>query len=67
MSQQAIWTRARTNEILKMLREICRERGLPGLLVTHDADAAAFVDRVHTLRDGRLHDCAEAQLAASSG
>jgi putative ABC transport system ATP-binding protein len=47
---------ARTNEILKMLREICRERGLPGLLVTHDSDALAFVDRVHTLRDGRLHD-----------
>ncbi|HTC61081.1 MAG TPA: ABC transporter ATP-binding protein [Solirubrobacteraceae bacterium] len=47
---------ARTNEILKMLREICRERGLPGLLVTHDSDAVAFVDRVHTLRDGRLHE-----------
>jgi putative ABC transport system ATP-binding protein len=47
---------ARTNEILKMLREICRERGLPGLLVTHDSDAVAFVDRVHTLRDGCLHE-----------
>jgi ABC-type lipoprotein export system ATPase subunit len=46
----------RTNEILKMLREICCERGLPGLLVTHDPDAVAFVDRVHTLRDGCLYE-----------
>jgi putative ABC transport system ATP-binding protein len=47
---------ARTNEILKMLRGICREYGLPMLLVTHDPDAVAFVDRVQTLRDGRLHE-----------
>jgi len=26
------------------------------LLVTHDPQAAAIADRVHTLRDGRLHD-----------
>ena len=58
---------ARTNEILKMLREICRERGLPGLLVTHDPEAISFVDRVHTLRDGRLLEGAEAQLAVSAG
>jgi putative ABC transport system ATP-binding protein len=44
----------RTVEILTLLREICRERGIPGLLVTHDADAVAIVDRVCTLRDGRL-------------
>jgi putative ABC transport system ATP-binding protein len=44
----------RTVEILTLLREICRERGIPGLLVTHDADAIAIVDRVCTLRDGRL-------------
>ena len=54
----------RTREILALLRELCRERGMPGLLVTHDADAIAFVDRVHALRDGRLLDGAEARLAA---
>ncbi len=38
----------------QLLREICREREIPGLLVTHDPEAISFVDRVHTLRDGRL-------------
>jgi putative ABC transport system ATP-binding protein len=47
---------ARSREILALLREICRERAIPGLLVTHDADAVDFVDRVITLRDGRLLD-----------
>jgi putative ABC transport system ATP-binding protein len=45
---------ARSKEILGLMREICREQAMPGLLVTHDADAIAFVDRVHTLRDGHL-------------
>jgi putative ABC transport system ATP-binding protein len=46
----------RSKEILALLREICREREIPGLLVTHDPDATGFVDRVITLRDGRLRD-----------
>jgi putative ABC transport system ATP-binding protein len=46
----------RSKEILALLRDLCHEREMPGLLVTHDADAIAFVDRVHTLRDGRLVD-----------
>lgn len=45
---------ARSKEILALMREICRERAIPGLLVTHDPDAIGFVDRVMTLRDGRL-------------
>ena len=44
----------RTAEILALLRDICRERSIPGLLVTHDADAVDYVDRALTLRDGRL-------------
>jgi len=47
---------ARTAEILALLRELCHERAIPGLLVTHDPEAVAFVDEVHTLRDGRLLD-----------
>ncbi len=31
----------RSREILALMRDICRERGMPGLLVTHDPDAAA--------------------------
>jgi putative ABC transport system ATP-binding protein len=58
---------SRTNEILSLLREICRERELPGLLVTHDSEAISFVDRVHTLRDGHLLEGAEVRLAASAG
>jgi putative ABC transport system ATP-binding protein len=44
----------RSREILGMLRDICRERSIPCLLVTHDQQASAFVDRVHTLHDGHL-------------
>jgi putative ABC transport system ATP-binding protein len=47
---------AGSEQIFELLREICRERGIPGLLVTHDPNAIAFVDRVYTLRDGRLLD-----------
>jgi putative ABC transport system ATP-binding protein len=46
----------RSHEILALMRDICHERGIPGLLVTHDLDATHFVDRVHTLRDGHLTD-----------
>ena len=37
-------------------REICRERGVAVVLVTHDPQAAAYADRVHALRDGTLVD-----------
>jgi putative ABC transport system ATP-binding protein len=44
----------RGREVLTLLSEVCRERGVAVLLATHDPQAAAFADRVHTLRDGRL-------------
>jgi putative ABC transport system ATP-binding protein len=46
----------RSQEVLALLTELCRERGATVLLVTHDPQAAAFADRVHELRDGRLGD-----------
>ncbi len=46
----------RSRETLALLRDICRERSIPGVLVTHDAAAIEFVDQVHTLSDGRLHE-----------
>jgi putative ABC transport system ATP-binding protein len=55
----------RGREILGLLRDICHERDIPGLLVTHDPQATAFVDRVHTLRDGNLTDGVDAELAPS--
>ena len=54
----------RSRETLALLRDICHERQIPGLLVTHDFDARSFADRVHTLRDGRLTDGLDAELAA---
>ena len=45
--------------------DICHERHIPGLLVTHDFDAQSFADRVHTLRDGRLVDGLDAELATA--
>lgn len=41
-------------EILDLLGELARERGVAVLLVTHDPQAAAIADRVYTLRDGVL-------------
>ncbi|HEY5193389.1 MAG TPA: ABC transporter ATP-binding protein [Solirubrobacteraceae bacterium] len=44
----------RTRETLELLRGICHERCVPGVLVTHDPDAVGFVDRVVNLRGGVL-------------
>jgi ABC-type lipoprotein export system ATPase subunit len=55
----------RSREIHALLRDICHERGIPGVLVTHDPQAIAFVDRVHTLRDGCLVSGLDAELAAA--
>jgi putative ABC transport system ATP-binding protein len=44
----------RGREVLALLSELCRERQIAVLLVTHDPQAAKFADRVHTLRDGRI-------------
>jgi putative ABC transport system ATP-binding protein len=55
----------RSRQTLALLRDICHERQIPGLLVTHDFDARSFADRVHTLRDGRLADGLDAELAAT--
>jgi putative ABC transport system ATP-binding protein len=55
----------RTREILALLRDICHEQGIPGVLVTHDPRAQEFVDRVYSLRDGNLHDGFDADLEST--
>ncbi len=55
----------RSREILELLRDICQERQIPGLLVTHDPQAGAFVSSVHTLRDGLLREDLDAELAVA--
>jgi putative ABC transport system ATP-binding protein len=44
----------RGGEVLALLADVCHERNVAVLLVTHDPRAAAFADHVHALRDGRL-------------
>jgi putative ABC transport system ATP-binding protein len=44
----------RSTEILELLRATTTEHRIATLLVTHDPQAAAYADRVYTLRDGTL-------------
>jgi putative ABC transport system ATP-binding protein len=46
----------RSREVLALLRELCREREVAVVLVSHDPLAAGYADRVLALRDGRLQD-----------
>ena len=43
-------------EVLRLLREYNRQRGVTIVLVTHSNVAAAYGDRIITLRDGRIED-----------
>jgi putative ABC transport system ATP-binding protein len=56
----------RTRDTLALLHAVCHEQRIPGLLVTHDPEATVFVDRVYTLRDGRLTDGLDSELAVAS-
>src|SRR5665213_1014754 len=47
----------RSREVLELLRELCLERGVAVLLVSHDPMAAVYADRVLELRAGVLSDC----------
>jgi putative ABC transport system ATP-binding protein len=55
---------ARSREILALLRDICAERAMAGVLATHDPDAVGYVSTVRELRDGQLHEPRDAELAA---
>ena len=44
----------RGREVLELLVEVCRERSLGVMLVTHDPAGAEFADRAYALRDGSL-------------
>lgn len=43
-----------SREILRLIRDICRERGTTLIMVTHDPEIAGYADRVITLLDGRV-------------
>jgi putative ABC transport system ATP-binding protein len=41
-------------EVLALLSEVCHERRIGVVLVTHDPAGAGYADRVHALRDGKV-------------
>jgi putative ABC transport system ATP-binding protein len=43
-----------STEIMSVFRELNQEKGLTILLVTHEAEVAAYAERVITFRDGRV-------------
>ena len=53
----------RSHDVLELLRDICHEREIPVLVVTHDPQGALIADRVYTLRDGHLSEGLDAELA----
>jgi putative ABC transport system ATP-binding protein len=57
----------RSSEVLELLRELCRERSVAIVLVSHDPLAAGYADRVLALRDGKLIDYDPAQGFAAVG
>jgi putative ABC transport system ATP-binding protein len=44
----------RSEQVLELLRELCREKNVATVLVSHDPLAAGYADRVLALRDGKL-------------
>jgi putative ABC transport system ATP-binding protein len=46
----------RGREVLGLMRELCRERGVATVIVSHDPMTADYADRALELRDGRLRD-----------
>jgi putative ABC transport system ATP-binding protein len=56
--------RHRGEEVIRLLKQLTRDRQMATVLVTHDEHAAAFADEMYVLQDGALasavHDAAAA-------
>ncbi|MBK1722164.1 ABC transporter ATP-binding protein [Thiocystis violacea] len=55
---------ARSHEIMDLLTGLNRERGITVLMVTHEADMAAYAHRVIHFLDGRVADAAPSGASA---
>jgi putative ABC transport system ATP-binding protein len=56
---------ANAEAVMRLVRTACRE-GVAGVVVTHDAQLAAWADRVVFLRDGRVVDQTSPPIAPES-
>jgi putative ABC transport system ATP-binding protein len=45
---------ANSDAVLQILRDLNRKIGQTILMITHNPEAAAFADRIITMRDGRV-------------
>jgi macrolide transport system ATP-binding/permease protein len=54
-----------SHEIMDIIRKLNREQGVTVILVTHEADIAAYADRMIVMRDGKIVSD-EHQVASSS-
>jgi putative ABC transport system ATP-binding protein len=45
-----------SNAVLHLLRDLNKTIGQTILMITHNPEAAAFADRIVTMRDGRIHN-----------
>ena len=52
-------------EIMEVLTKLNREQGITVILVTHDADIAAYADRTITFRDGEIQSDTRKEAAAA--
>jgi putative ABC transport system ATP-binding protein len=55
----------RSREVLELLRDLCRERNVAVVLVSHDPLAASYADGVFALTDGKLTDHQPERAVAS--
>jgi macrolide transport system ATP-binding/permease protein len=54
---------ATSHEIMNVIRDLNRERGVTIIMVTHEREIAAYADRVISLRDGRIDSDVRANRA----
>jgi putative ABC transport system ATP-binding protein len=47
---------ANSNAVLSLLRDLNKRLGQTILMITHNPEAAAFADRIVTMRDGRIEE-----------
>ncbi len=56
---------ARGEQVLAALRELACGQDAAVILVTHDARASSYADRIYELKDGHLHECVDDERLAT--